>query len=438
MRTLRLLKTLTHEQKTYSAGTVVYEPDETRARELIASRAAEEYVGPEKQKNYFFDLVEETGKKIVQERAARHTILLVALGSTLVENAAATSSNLCINDDSGVGKDHIARCTLELLRETGRVQKKSRISPTTYTYWHHNEENWTWAGQIQYLEDISSSILNSEIFKVFSSGGTSATIVVNQKAVEFEIPGNPSLIITTSTGNPNPEMLRRFPILSLDSGQDQTRAIMNQQARDAKSGKVIEYDSELLNSICNLKTVKVRVQFADQITPRLNDTHPIMRTHFPRFLDYVKFSAAIHQYTRKIDKGGFLLAEGADFDIARQALISITSNPLSVPLTKKERRVLESLQTDVNYSIRDIEVMGLALGSQSTVWRLLNRLEEKGFLRKEKLEAVEGKPETLVFCKVQFSSAEIIPSWDEIQKDPDRKLQDFEKREKGEKGEKGE
>lgn len=367
------------------------------------------------QNDFFKCLLKETEKKIVGEEAARHTILLVGLGGSLVDNASPTSSNLCVNDDSGVGKDYVVNNSLQIFKKRKCVQKKSRISPTVYTYWHHDEPEWTWNGQIQYLEDISNTILNCETFKTYSSGGTSAAIVVNQKAIDIEIDGKPVLIITTASADPDPELLRRFPILSLDSGIDQTRAIMKRQAKAAADGTVFDYDEKLMKSLLSLKRVKVKVPFAEKIEPFINSGHTIMRTHFPRFLDFVKFSTAIHQHTRKHDKDGYVIASGEDYDIARTALIAITSNALSVPLTKKRKKLLESLITERTYTCREIEAVTKGIGNPKTLRNQLDQLTDLGFLEKDTENREEKRPAVIVYRKLEMPDISKLPTWEELE-----------------------
>jgi hypothetical protein len=58
-------------------------------------------------------------------------------------------------------------------------------------------------------------------------------------------------------------------------------------------------------------------------------------------LDFIKASACFHQYQRKIDNEGFIIAEGQDYEIARECIETIKSNKYMIPLTINQKKILE-------------------------------------------------------------------------------------------------
>ena len=147
----------------------------------------------------FEKLNEELDKKIVGEGETRKTILLCASGRN-VENSQVASYNLLVMSESGAGKDYVTSETLKIIPPEQYI-KKTRISPATFTYWHNSkfEPDWTWNGKVFYCEDIGEGVLNSDVFKVMCSSGSSATIVVKQRAIDLEITGKPVMITTTAS-----------------------------------------------------------------------------------------------------------------------------------------------------------------------------------------------------------------------------------------------
>lgn len=158
----------------------------------------------------------EFDKKIVGEVGSRKVIFLCSAGGRLIKNCQVASYNILVNDEAGTGKDYVTGKVLEILPKEVYVHK-TRISPTVFTYWHNKEYEplWTWDGKVFYPEDISEIVLNSDVFKVMCSSGSSATITIRQRAVDIEIEGKPVMITTTATATPNPELVRRFVILNL-------------------------------------------------------------------------------------------------------------------------------------------------------------------------------------------------------------------------------
>jgi hypothetical protein len=140
-------------------------------------------------------IVEEIqNKRVVGEKETIRCIFIVT-NSRLVKNIKPTSSNLNVNDISGVGKDWIVKAVLDILPD-GTVIYRTKITPELLTYWHNSkyEPEWTWNGKILYIEDISTVLLNSDVFKVFSSGGSKATVLIKQYPVDIIINGKPSML----------------------------------------------------------------------------------------------------------------------------------------------------------------------------------------------------------------------------------------------------
>lgn len=300
-----------------------------------------------KRSNLFYEITEqELNKKIVGEEASRKVIFLCSAGGRLVENSQIASYNILVNDDAGTGKDYVTGKVLELIPKEAYIHK-TRISPTVFTYWHNAEKEpeWTWDGKVFYPEDISEVVLNSDVFKVMCSSGSTATIVIKQQAVDLEIRGKPVMITTTATATPNPELVRRFVILNLDSSEKQTEAIMKRHSKYAKEGIVPEYNPDYREAMRMLKRVKVSIPFADLIDESFPKKSVVMRTHYPRFLDYIKASTSFHQYQRE-EKEGFILANGDDYDLARECFLKLTSNKYMIPLTINQKKILSFFESE--------------------------------------------------------------------------------------------
>lgn len=289
----------------------------------------------------------EFDKKIVGEEETRKVIFLCAAGGRLIENSQIASYNLLVNDEAGAGKDYVVGAVLDILPKEVYIHK-TRISPAVFTYWHNSESepDWTWNGKVFYPEDISETVLNSDVFKVMCSNGSSATITIKQKAVDIKIEGKPVMITTTATATPNPELTRRFVILNLDSSEEQTRAIMRRHSEFKKKGIVPEYDEKYTRAISYLKRIKVKVPFAELIDEHFPTKNIVMRTHYPRFLDFICASAGIYQYQRVRDAQGYILATGQDYDIARDCFLKLCSNKYMISLTINQKKILEAFENN--------------------------------------------------------------------------------------------
>jgi len=354
----------------------------------------------------------EISKKVVGEVDTIKTIFLCACGR-LVEKANLTSYNLFVNDESGVGKDWVTDKTLDILPDGHKI-KRTRISPNALTYWHNPkfDPDWTWDGKVLYLEDISSSVFNHEVLKVMASSGSHATILKDQTPYDIEIKGKPVIVVTSAAVTPSPENLRRFTILNLDSSVEQTKAIIERQARLACQGINLEYDERIKTALSFLKRVKVKVPFAEDIVDKFPKENILMRTHFQRFIDYIKASAALHQYQREVDDEGFIEAQKEDYEYARIALLKTSSNQYMIPLTKEQKKLLEIVKNlgESFYSVNDIEPH-VTFISDRWLRAQLDKLAGYGFLEKSTTEQDNRNVIAYRYSKITDVS---IPTWDEL------------------------
>ncbi len=370
------------------------------------------------------DLLEIIGrefdKKIEGEINNRIAIFLNACGRYVMNHNLA-SYNLCINSNSGAGKDYIAKNILNIF-PSQMVVKRSRISPAVFTYWHNTsfEPEWSWDGKILLLSDISNQVLNSEVFKLMCSDETYSTIVINQKAVDIEIIGKPIIFVTTASANPNNEMLRRMPSLDLDESIDQTKAIKKRQANYARKGIALKYNENITQALSKLSRVKVKIAFASDIVDHYPNDHIIMRTHFSRLLDYIKASAALFQYQRKKDDDGYILAETQDYDNATIVLRATTSNPMMIPLTKKQKMLLEECKRLKSFSVKELEPH-IPFLVQSKIYDAVAKLQEYGFLTSSIIESEHNNRPVRHYTYQEFTIKK-IPLWKDIQKGNEGKL----------------
>lgn len=388
---------------------------------------------------YFFDYLTkvEIPKKIVGEMEAIHTIFLCSCGR-LVENAKKTSYNLIVNDETGVGKDWVTEKTLEIWKdvkdnyhtvktnkdgtqeimekETEIVIKKTRISEKVFTYWHNPkfEPDWSWDGKVFYNEDISQNVLNSDVFRVMASSGSSATVLINQFPTDINIIGKPVMIVTTAAAMPDPENLRRFTLINLDSSTNQTVAIMERQAEAAATGTVLEYNEHICQALCQLQRVKVKVPFALELSKFFPKEKIIMRTVFERFLDYIKASVALHQKQRQVDLDGYILAEPQDYNIARTALLKTVNNPFMIPTTKDQKRLLVIIKAmgDEFWSVSEIEG-NVTFMSDKWLRINLDRLADMGVLEKGSDVRENSKRRVMVYKAREIGVGD-IPSWEKL------------------------
>jgi len=296
----------------------------TKLKDFLENYIPYEYRTILKSKKLFEMLDKELSKKIVSEEKSRKTLLL-ALCSVWLKNPK-NKLHTFVSSISSSGKSFICDKIVKLFPEN-MVICRSKITPEVLTYWHANDDNWSWDGKILYLEDIKQDVLDSSTFKVMLSEGSTATVTIKQQAIDLEIKGKPLILLTTASTNPTDEIINRFQIISLDESEIQTSKIAKNIALQQIEQN---YDSTIKNSLKFLKECTVYVPFANEIYLFLlrnglfKDVR--MRRDFNKLLDLIKSSTALHQIQRRKNNNGMLISTREDYEIARECINYIETN----------------------------------------------------------------------------------------------------------------
>lgn len=366
----------------------------------------------------------EIDKKVVGESEARKVIFLVA-NMRNVENLNPGSDNLIVNAISGTGKDHVTAAVFDLIPKHEK-EELVRTTPKVLTYTKNQmfEPEATWKKTALRLEDVSRSVIGDDAFKVFSSANPNklnrGKTMIKQKVVEIHIDGKPSMVLTIANPDIKDEGLRRFPMLFLDEGRDQTKEILKRQALYAAKGISIEYDNELTKALQYLERVKVSIPYAEKLIPIFNesDKNVIARTVFPRFLDYIRSSASLHQYQRGRDSEGNIIANKQDYELGALCLKKTISNVLLVPLSKLDQAIYDFFEKNPISSFTVDELMNQhqiqKLGKKERwIRHRLDFLVSKGFLDRES-ETYEGSFKPVIKYSFVKLSELIIPTAEEL------------------------
>ena len=272
-----------------------------------------------------FDLIteDELSKAISGEIATVKTIFLSLCG-IWVENV---QINTIVSSESSSGKSYVCKKIIEIF-PIELVQYRTKITPEAFTYWHNSksEPEWTWDGKICYIEDVSQMVMDSPTFRVMSSEGSIATVVRNQQSIDIKINGKPCMLVTTANTNPTKELLNRFNIINMDETEIQSHRILEKTAEFAENIFKVNYNPIVLEALRLLKRVSVIIPFAKKIVNYFPLDDIRVRRDFKRFLDLITASCALHQYQREQDYEGNFIAEEQDYELSKEAIISMQSN----------------------------------------------------------------------------------------------------------------
>lgn len=372
-------------------------------------------------------LVERVQENAVGEKPVIETIIIISTLSK-VRNKSATSANLCLNSESGAGKDYILSATLKLIPDKYLFVRR-RVSPKALDYALAANQGRDWNFFIVYLEDVSNAVLNSETVKtLMSADSTKENIVsiIHEGTIKnLRLKGKPTFFMTSAKAQGSDEIMRRLPFCRLDESPEQTFQINLKQARDAIRGKIKETTEASESFYEGLEPVNVIVPFAEELAHKLAEHwikrskryQVIQRSLFPRFLDYVKASACLHQHQREKNHDGFVIAAAPeDYNNARTALLQTTSNSLMLPLSHEENELLKVLMTNfsVGGTTKEIAIK-FSLWSERWLGATLDKLTQRGFIEKSKTYTEGSDKAAALYTPIPDILNFSMPEWNELQ-----------------------
>lgn len=332
-------------------------------------------------KDLLYNIVKEVNKKVAGNEDMI-LALIIKICLRLVVNANPTSSNVLISDNSGSGKDWTTQCVCNVLVSKKQYEHVTDISDKLLNYWTiSKKDGGTFDGMVLHLEDPGMDRITSQAFKVRASGENAVKFVDRGKAKHIHIEGKPVMIVTSMLATIDEEGARRWDSLRMDKTTSVTR-LMKKMYGNAAAGLLNQSANEDLRFALQntLSRKNVVIPYAPALLEILPDTI-IMRTQQQKLLDYIKASAALHQYQRHRTKDGTIIANLDDYDYAKFCFI-VLGDAYGVVLSKAEEEVVKILmEHGVMMPVRDI----CAKCSRGREWMYLHlpQLKEKGILLEE-------------------------------------------------------
>jgi hypothetical protein len=175
-------------------------------------------------------------------------------------------------------------------------------------------------------------------------------------------------------------------------------------------GIVPEYDKKYIEAQRYLRRVNVKIPFANVIYKHFPSNNLIMRTNFPRFLDYISASAALHQYQRKTDENdkNFIIAQGEDYDIARACFLKVASNKYMIPLTVNQKKILKVFECNkhLKESASNLHANHIKFLTVANLINNLTNMVQYGIIETEAGEDKYGRSLELYSLSKTYSSDE--------------------------------
>lgn len=285
----------------------------------IARPLTESEIAELKNPALIFNILREVQNQGVVGEEKSILTLINRIAMRCVLNITKTSGNLIILDDTGLGKDNMAEklCHIMLVKNK-TLFSASNITDKVLNYWNPGTPETSWNGRVIYLQDPAEDTLKGQAFKIRASGkNENVTLDTERKVQYIKIVGKPILIITSMKTGLDIELVRRWDSVHLDPSPELTSAIIKQQLLLASTGNAnIRVNEVLQGALQNLPAANVLIPFAPELANIINSDATIMRTTTSKVLDIIKASAALHQFQRKKNKEGFILATKEDLAYA--------------------------------------------------------------------------------------------------------------------------
>ncbi len=253
---------------------------------------------------------------------------------------------------SSTGKSHIVRTAADLMPPED-VKEFTHLSPKALYYMGENgiSHNLVICTEIAGRDEAEYEVrtLISEPFI------TSAIPVKDEETGRFstetfKVNGPIAYLETTTNVRLNVENATRVFELYLDEDQEQTKAIIQQQAREAGSKRfAIEKDRNRIRRIHQnaqrllQSDVHVIIPFAEKLTFPSKDRRA--RRDFPKLLNLIRVITFLHQYQRDIHEQGdrrFIEATSDDYALAH-ALAAPTFAETLDTLDRRDRLLLKAI-----------------------------------------------------------------------------------------------
>lgn len=225
----------------------------------------------------------------------------------------------------------------------------------------------------------------------------------------------PTGMITTSVKPLREQADTRMLTVSIPDDPQQTRAVMQVQARRAM-GKTD--DPPDLNAFLELQrwlaldgVHNVEIPFADFLADWLPSDSVRMRRDFDQLLMYLKAVTLLHQHQRERTPAGAVVATLADYELARQLLAPVIETITTDGLTPAIRQTVQAVPKDGEISVSNL-AQRLKLSHSTVGWRVRQALK-KGWLQNR--ENRKGYPLRLALGVPLPSETSALPTVEEVE-----------------------
>jgi hypothetical protein len=301
--------------------------------------------------------------------------------------------NIVIKGPSSAGKNHIVKQVLRLFPESAYFNLSS-MSSKALIYWDEPLSH-------RYLVIAEAVGMDSEVVSYIIRTLLSEGIVrymVGNKVIQKE---GPTGFITTTTGKLHPENETRMLTLQADESSEQTREVMEAQARgtDASKGDLAPFMA--LQRIIEIERPEVLIPYGEKLARAINPAAIRLRRDFPTLLTLIEAHAVLQAHNRKRDAQGRVMATIADYEVVYDLVADLLDAMVIGADLKMDDKIKKTVAAvaelcgNGNHNQEGVNIRKIATQmklSEQTTWRRVKSAISAGYLiNKETRKRAEAR-----------------------------------------------
>lgn len=257
---------------------------------------------------------------VAGERQLVATIILVGVSRLLPRPLAAI-----VQAPSSTGKSYVVEKVATIFPPEAVIHATSMTAQSLYYLQPGSlQHKWIVAGERSRKEDDDTAEATRALREMIGSGKLTKLVPMKEggKIVtqRIEQPGPVAYIETTTLSKIFDEDANRCLLLTADERTAQTKAILDRLAARYSGAAKDGGDAIIARHHALQRMIQQRpvaVPFAEQLAARFPDERIEARRAYPHLMGMIQASAQLHQYQRKIDADGRIVADADDYQLAR-------------------------------------------------------------------------------------------------------------------------
>lgn len=326
--------------------------------------------------------------------------------------------SVAVKGTSSGGKSHLVECVLKLF-SADAAYTLSAMSEKALAY---SEEPLSHRMLVIYeaaglAGDFATYLMRSLLSENRIRYETVEKTKDGLRARLIEREGPTGLMVTTTAPRLHPENETRIFSITVDDTNEQTRAILLEQAKRRQGTEPDLAPWHALQEFIASGPCDVDIPFAEVLADLIPAVAVRLRRDFPTILSLIEAHALLHQVSRNRGNDGAIVAEIADYAAVREIVASLVSDGVGATVAQAIRDTVAvvvallnetSPNNDLPPGVSVTAVAARLALDKSAASRRVSVAVERGYLRNE--ETRRGRPARLILGDPLPTELDILPT----------------------------